>query len=179
MNEILVVYRSKKGFTKKYVKWISESIKSQVVSLDHVDNIEVANYNIIVYGAGVHAGKIHGLNEFKKRVKSLESNKIIIFATGGAPLEEDIIATLRSNNPLLINKSSDSIFYFQSGINYERMGKVDKALMKTYGRILSLKGNKSVAEKETSKALLESYDYSCKESIEPLIDYLNQLLIKN
>ena len=52
-----------------------------------------------------------------------------------------------------------------------------KLLMKSYGTILKLNKNKSDTETGTSEALAKSYDYSSREQIKPVVDYLQQLLI--
>ncbi len=36
MKPILLVYKTKTGFTKKYVDWIAEEISCQTVLLDHL-----------------------------------------------------------------------------------------------------------------------------------------------
>jgi len=51
--------------------------------------------------------------------------------------------------------------------------------MKSYGTILKLKMNKSDTETGTSEALAKSYDYSSREQIKPVVDYLQQLLSKS
>ena len=56
------------------------------------------------------------------------------------------------------------------------MGFGDKSIMKIYSAVLKMKSNKSDIEEGASKAILESYDYSSKEYIEPMVDYLNQLI---
>jgi len=50
--------------------------------------------------------------------------------------------------------------------------------MKSYGTILKLNKNKSDTETGTSEDIAKSYDYSSREQIKPVVDYLQQLLIK-
>ena len=47
--------------------------------------------------------------------------------------------------------------------------------MKTYGKILELKRDKSKIEEGTQNAISKSYDYSKVEHIRPLTDYLDIL----
>ena len=51
-------------------------------------------YKTILYGAVIYAGRIRGLNEFKKKINTLEGKEIIVFATGGAPCTEKVIASI-------------------------------------------------------------------------------------
>ncbi len=178
MISILLVYRTTTGFTKKYVDWISKAIDCQTVPFDQINNVDFNNYDIIIYGAGMHAGLIQGLKEFKKKVGNLVSKKIVIFATGGAPYSEAIISKIKKDNFLENELNIINFFYFQSGINYEKMGLFDKTIMKTYNKVLEFKNNKSDIEDGTSKAISKSYDHSSSEYIKPMIDYLHQLLNK-
>ena len=142
MESILIVYKSRTGFTKKYVDWIAETTACQIVSLDQINNVDINNFDIVVYGAGMHAGRIKGLNEFKKKLLELDCKKIIVFATGGAPYDESIVSIIKSKNFTENELNNIDLFYFQSGISYEKMGLVDKTIMKTYSKVLELKNNK-------------------------------------
>jgi len=179
MQSILLIYRTKTGFTKKYVDWITEAIACQTISFDQIDTVDMNNYNIIIYGAGMHAGRIQGLKEFKKKVLDLDDKKIVVFATGGAPYDEAIISNIKTNNFSENELNDINLFYFKSGINYEKMGLFDKTIMKTYSKVLEFKNNKSDIEDGTSKAISKSYDHSSREYIKPMIDYLTQLLNKS
>ena len=176
MESILIVYKSKTGFTKKYVDWITEKIACKTVPLDQVNNVDINNYDIIIYGAGMHAGRIQGLREIKNKVLNLVSKKIVVFATGGAPYSEEVISKIKIDNFSADELRNINLFDFQSGINYEKMGVFDKTMMKTYSKVLELKRKKSDVEDGTSKAILKSYDHSSSEYIKPMIDYLNQFL---
>ncbi|KAB3525897.1 flavodoxin domain-containing protein [Alkaliphilus serpentinus] len=179
MESILLIYKSKTGFTKKYVDWITEAITCRVIPLDEMNNADMNTYDIIIYGAGIHAGRIQGLKEFKMKVLSLVSKKIVVFVTGGAPYSEEIFTNIKMNNYSPDELNRFKLFYFQSGLNYEKMGLSDKAMMKIYHKILELKKNRSDIEDGTNKAISGSYDHSSREYIEPLITYLKQLLIKS
>ncbi len=178
MDSILIVYKTNTGFTKKYVDWITETIACQTVPFDQVNNVDINNYDIIIYGAGMHAGHIQGLKEFKKEVLNLVNKKIVVFATGGAPYYEEIIPKIKTDNFSADELNTIKFFYFQSGINYEKMGLFNKTIMKTYSKALAFKNKKSDIEDGTSKAIAQSYDHSSSDYIKPMIDYLNQLLNK-
>lgn len=169
---ILLVYKTQTGFTKKYVDWITETITCQTIPLDQITHVNLNNYDMIIYGAGMHAGRINGLKDFRKKVLNVVNMKVVVFATGGAPYSEEIISRIKTDN--FSGKEIDSIqfFYFQSGINYEKMRLSDKTIMKVYSRILELKSDKTAIEDGTSKAISASYDHSCRKYIKPLIEYL-------
>ncbi|MDQ2087897.1 flavodoxin domain-containing protein [Herbivorax sp. ANBcel31] len=177
MKPILLIYRTKTGFTKKYAEWISKEVTCKTIPLEKIKDEDINSYNIIIYGAGMHAGRIQGLNKFKKNVLNLADKKIIVFATGGTPCIEKVVTKIKKDN--FTDEELENInkfYYFQSGVNYERMGMVDKAIMKTYSKILDLKNNKSKIEEGTRNAISKSYDNSSREYIKPMVDYINQLI---
>jgi len=179
LESILLVYKSKTGFTKKYLDWITEEISCQTIPIEHIHTVEMNRYDIIVYGAGIHAGRIQGLKEFKKKVLDLNNKKIVVFATGGAPYSEEIISKIIAENFTADELNDINFFYFQSGISYERMRFADKAIMKLYSKMLEFKKNKSDIEDGTSKAVSSSYDHSSRDHIKPLITYLRDNQAEN
>lgn len=173
-SSILLVYKTNTGFTKKYVDWIDEAISCQTVPFDQMNNVELNNFGIIIYGAGIHAGRIQGLKEFKIKALNVASKKIVVFATGGAPYTEETVSKIKTDNFSANELNKISFFYFQSGINYDKMRFLDKIIMKTYNKILKFKNDKSDIEDGTSKAISRTYDYSSRDYIKPMIDYLSE-----
>lgn len=178
MSKILIIYKSNTGFTKRYANWISERVSCEKISFEEMDSFDMKNHNIIIYGGGMHASRINGLNKFKKIMENYDDKKIIVFATGGSPSEENIISEIRKNNFTQEELKHIDFYYFQSGLSYEKMNFKDKAIMKTYGKILELKRKKSKIEEGAQNAILESYDYSKVEHIKQLTDYLDMLCEK-
>ncbi|NLO09478.1 MAG: hypothetical protein GX129_06360 [Clostridiales bacterium] len=172
MKSVLIIYKSKTGFTKKYANWILEDVACNVATFDKVKKEDIDKHNIIVYGAGVHAGLIPGLKKIKKLV-NFNDKKVLIFATGAAPNADEIVKPVIENN-LADCISKVDFFYFESGINYENMGFFSRGLMKTFSKILNAKKDKTDAEKEMSTMIMTSYDNSKKEYVKPLTELLKE-----
>jgi menaquinone-dependent protoporphyrinogen IX oxidase len=175
MKSILLIYKSKTGFTRKYATWISDSIDCKVITLEEINKVNIDDYDIIIYGAGIKAGLIRNLKDFKKFVLNNNNKKIIIFATGGAPDDEKITNKIKDNNFSKEELADIEFFYFQSGLNYEKMELSGKLMMNIYKWILKIKHNKSDMENGTSSSLSASYDASNKNNIKELIDYLKSI----
>lgn len=60
----------------------------------------------------------------------------------------------------------------QGGFNYEKMGILDRMIMKTLSKILSRKKDKSSDEAGFEQAIGSSYDISSREYIAPLIQFV-------
>lgn len=170
MNKKVVVYKTKTGFTEKYAQWIAQSLHCNAVSLDRFDAAQAAQYDVIIYGGGIHAGKINGIKFIKNNAALLAEKKVIVFATGATPpIDEEVERFRKDNIPVDMDIA---FFYFQSGMNYEKMGGGDKLLMGMLKTVLKAKRNKTDIEQGTMDAIQNSYDYSSQSQIQPLIDYI-------
>lgn len=174
MKSALIIYKSKTGFTKKYADWILEEVPCSITAYGKLKKEDIDKHDIIIYGAGVHAGLIPGLKKIKKLV-DFDKKKVIIFATGAAPNAEELVRPIIDNN-LADCKSKVDFFYFESGINYENMGFFSKGLMKTFSKILNAKKDKTEEEKAMSERIMSSFDNTKREYIEPLTKLLKEYI---
>ena len=172
MKKILIVYKSKTGFTKRYVDWICEEVTCDTRTLNETKSSDIDKYDIIIYGAGIRAGFISGLKKFKKLV-DINNKKVIVFATGAVAKSDDMIQPVIENN-LADCKSRVGFFYFESGICYEKMGAFSRGMMRIFSKMLNAKKDKSEIDEEMSKAIMSSFDNSKKENIESLVTLLKE-----
>lgn len=170
---IIVIYKSKTGFTKRYAEWIAEELKCDILDYKNLSRSSIAEYDFVIYGSRVHAGKIDGIKKIKALFSDNEMSKLIIFATGATPLEvEDVINTIWKSNFSNEELKIISHFYMQGGLNYEKMGILDRMIMKILAKILSRKKDKSSDEAGFEQAIGSSYDISSREYIAPLIQFV-------
>lgn len=170
MKPIQLVYRSKTGFTQKYAQWIGEELNCDIISLEKWKPEEITTDALLIFGGGLHAGRIQGLKELRRKVPDLLSLRIVVFATGAAPYTPEVAAQIQADNFTDQEKEHIPLFYFQSGLNYEKMGLPDKAAMKLYSKMLQLKSNRTPMEEGANQAMLSSYDHSSRDYISPLIE---------
>ncbi len=175
MKTILLIYKSNTGFTKKYVQWIQEELNCTTIELKDASISEVAKYDIVIFGGGIHANKINGMKFIKSNLGLFKSKHLIIFATGATPASavEEVKRFEQENIP---NESNIPFFYFPSGMNYEDMRINDKMIMNCLKFVLRVKKNKNSAEQGTMGAISNSYDNSKQILIKPLINYVRGLL---
>ncbi|MHB8131815.1 MAG: flavodoxin domain-containing protein [Mobilitalea sp.] len=172
MENAIVLYNSSTGFSQKYAEWIAEELSCKALSIKDVNINELINCKTIIFGGGLHAGHINGLKAVKNSIMSLKNKNIVIFATGATPEEalknEDIINTNFSSE----ENEIISFFYFQSGINYEKMSIGNKGMMGIFKTVLRFSKEKTPEEQGMSDTITCSNDHSNKEYIKPLIEYL-------
>lgn len=180
VKKSIVIYKSNSGFTKKYAKWIQEDLDCDVVDYSHVSKLKLDNYDVIIYGSRIHAGKLDGI---KKMIKILEHNhhsKFIVFATGGTPnADTEIIKTIWENSLSEEDLLSIPHFYMQSGLNYELMSSGDRLLMKELNTVFVKMKDQNKEEQGYKDVIKDFYDISSKEYIQPLLSYVKDLLIQS
>jgi menaquinone-dependent protoporphyrinogen IX oxidase len=171
--KILVTYKSKTGFTKWYAEIVAKEVAGDLVDFSEVTVDKMSEYDVIVYGGGLHAGKINGFNKAKEMFNKSSAQKLMVFVTGATPnAEKEVIDVVWKNNLLEEEKTSIPHFYMQSGLCYEKMSFGDRAIMKLLANALSKKKNKSSSELGQEEAIKNSYDISDKKYAEPLIKCL-------
>lgn len=165
----IVIYKSRTGFTKRYAEWISDELMCEILDFEKINKLNLDDYDLVIYGGRVHAGNIDSLKKVKDILKDKKC-KLIVYATGATP----ITAAEEIDNIMKINFTDNSIpcFYMQSGLCYEKMGFVDKTIMKMLSKMLSSKKDKTDAENGTAIAISKSHDISSKSYIMPLVDYI-------
>lgn len=171
--KILVTYKSKTEFTKRYAEMIAQEVNGMLMDFKEVTAEKMSEFDVVVYGGGLYAGMINGYKKAKEMFEKSSAKKFILFATGGTPNEATKeIDEVWKNNLSAEELESIPHFYMQGGICYEKMSFPDKTIMKMMSKVLSKKKNKDSAEEGFAQAIKNSYDISSKEYAEPLIKCL-------
>lgn len=158
-NRILVIYKSKTGFTEQYAKWIAEELSCDIVSYKDRKKISFENYDMVIYGGGFFAGMISGLGWLKKKFSKLKGKKIVVFATGATAADSPEVEKALKLNFTPEQWDMIKTFYMESGLCFERMG--------TFSRFIMTKFSNSA----DSPVQNTSFDHSSKENVYPLIEY--------
>ena len=64
-----MLYTSKYGAAETYARWIAEALGCRAVPLDKFSKKELQGYDTVIYGGGVQAGGVRGLEQFTKWIK--------------------------------------------------------------------------------------------------------------
>lgn len=171
--KILVTYKSKTEFTKRYAEIITQEVNGMLMDFKEVTVEKMSEFDVVVYGGGLYAGMINGYKKAKEMFEKSSAKQFVLFATGGTPNE----ATKEIDEVWNHNLSAEELesiphFYMQGGICYEKMSFPDKTIMKMMSKVLNKKKNKDSAEEGFAQAIKNSYDISSKEYAEPLIKCL-------
>lgn len=172
-NNIILIYKSSTGFTKKYAEMIAEEVECTLTDYKEVTAEMLSEYNTVIFGSRAHAGMIDGYKRVKKLLQKMEARKFILFVTGATPNEaKDTIEEFWKQNLTVDELSEIPHFYMQSGLCYEKMSLGDKLMMKAAAAMIKNKKDKSPSDEEFEKAIAGSYDISSRAYIEPLVSFL-------
>lgn len=169
----IVVYESRYGSTEKYAKWIGEELRCEVCKIGEVSTEELLNYDTIIFGGWLHAGKIKGFKKIYNDIEKLKNKNLIVFYVGLSIIENQIYEEIKKNN----FKDADNIkqFYLRGAFNYSNLTTTDKLMMNMFKRILKKKKEEEMDE--NTRGMLDAYinpvDFTDKNNIKPIIEMVN------
>ncbi|MCL2295060.1 MAG: flavodoxin domain-containing protein [Spirochaetes bacterium] len=176
MNKILIVYHSVYGSTKKYAEWIAEELNGEICDVDNSKQKDPGNYDIIILGNGLYAGKIKGTNLFTDNYEKLKDKKLAIFTCGLADFNkaENVNNVYKLFEKLIPKNILENIkiFNLRGAIDYKKLNAKHKMMMWMMKKVTEKKGEKM---DDDDKFLLETYgetiDFMDKNSIKEIIEY--------
>lgn len=167
----IVVYRSKYGYTKNYAEWLAESLGCDIK--ENASLADIADYDVVIFGGGIYAGRINGIKFITKNYGKLAGKKLVLFAVGsGAGRADELEAfwekaldkTVRENVPH---------FYLRSGLNYSRLGRIDKFMMDMLKKMLLKKGELTDDEKGLLTVYETPIDFTDRQNLKEILEFLN------
>ena len=175
MNTI-VIYKSKYGSTKQYAEWIAEELGCNAVEAKSVKPDDLLQYDTIIYGGGLYAEIINGVSLITKNIQKLSGKKIVIYTTGITPLDvrayydgEVLEKNFKNGVPENIK-----IFNLLGKMKLDELTLPHRAALKALKKIMSAKENPSDMEKLLVELCDADGDFSDREQIKDLIEYVKQ-----
>lgn len=174
-NKIVVVYKSKTGFSRKYAEWISEKLQCDLKENEKLKVDEISGYDTIIYGGGLYASGINGIKLLKDNFERLKEKNLIVYATGASPGRDEEMNQVWAMNFSEEQNRKIKKFYLRGGFDYSKLSMGNKVLMSMLKG--KLQSEKNPGEDETG--MLAAYDkpvdYTDKENLKELIDYIGSL----
>lgn len=167
----IVIYRSKTGFTKRYAEWIGAALNCEAVAWKDAQAMDLTAYDTLIYGGWFHAGSIIGLKKFLQTAEPMKKN-IVAYAVGASPAENPDIESSMKRNFTQEQWERIKAFYFPGGLNYEKMGAVDRTLMAAFRAMVK---KQEGADSMMYQMLCKSYDLTDEKYIQPLVAHCQGL----
>lgn len=172
----IVVYKSKYGSTKAYAEWIAEELGCKTVNAKEVKIEDLLEYDTIVYGGGLYAEVIAGVNLITKNIEKLKGKKIAVYSTGITPLDcrEYYDGEVLDKNFKGNSRDHIKVFNFMGRMILSELTPVHRAAIKTLKKIMSAKENPTEMEKLLIKLCDADGDFTDKNAIYELVDYVKE-----
>lgn len=175
MNKILVLYKSKYGYTKTYAEMIADELACDLQEATNVSINMLQGYDTIIYGGGLYALGINGIKLIKQNFDSLQTKNIVVWATGSNPgRPSEMQEVWKLNFPDYMLKKIHT-FYLRGGFDYQKLSSGHKLMMSA----LKVKIKSTKNRSEDDELLLKAYDtpeYHCdRKNITTLIEYVKAL----
>ena len=137
---ILIAYATKYGCTEKCANMLSENLKDgdssmSVVDLGSKQKIALSNYDTVIIGGPITAGKINSkVKKFcEDNLSELVKKKIGLFICGAAA--EDAQKELANNFPQELLNAAAAKGYFGYEFNFEKMNFAMRAIIKKISKV--------------------------------------------
>jgi menaquinone-dependent protoporphyrinogen IX oxidase len=176
MPGTVVIYRSISGFTRKYAEWIAEELKADLFDARTINALKLSEYSIIIFGGSLHAVGINGLKLIKENLSQLRDKKLIVFAVGASPPKDGILNEVMEGNFSDTDQGIFKLFYLRGGFNVDKLDFPNKILMSLFRIRIWLKKRKSSDEKGMLAAYSKPMDFTRKENIKQIVEYVQSLV---
>lgn len=173
MKKGIILYESKYGATKKYVDWLVEETKFDIVVTSKANINKVKQYDFIILAGGIYASGISGLSFLKKNYTDIKNKKIAVFCVGASPYEEKAFKQICEHN--LKNDIKDiPMFYGRGAWNEEKMTFKDKTLCKMLQKVVAKQDPKTYEpwQKALMSAVGQKCDWTEKKYLQPLLEWI-------
>lgn len=128
-----IIYSSKHGATEKIAQYIASELKplpTELINIKVVKNIDLSNYDRVIMGSSVYAGRInHKLSVLiKNNLLTLLEKKIALFICGmnTAELESEF----KLAYPELLRQHSTCNLIVEGEYNFNKMNIIERLLVR-------------------------------------------------
>lgn len=160
----IVIYHTKTGFTERYARWLAEALDCECVPVECAGRLNLADYDLVLFGSWVRAGSIRKLGWLKRRIS--QAKHVGVFAVGAMPLRDG--DRQRLSTP---GRADVPIFCLRGGLDYDRMSGVDRALMGLLRRALNGRKNRTQEEQAMLEVMSHSFDATDRGAIDAIVTW--------
>lgn len=172
MNTI-VIYKSKYGSTKAYAEWIAEELNCEIKDAKGIKVEDLLPYDTVIYGGGLYAEIIAGVNLITKNIEKLKNKKLIVYTTGITPLHvrEYYDGEVLDKNFKPEIRQYIKVFNFMGKMILSELSVPHRSALKMLKKIMSGKENPTELEKMLIELCDADGDFTDKGAIKELLEY--------
>lgn len=158
---MIIVYKSKTGFTKRYADMLAAKTNLSVFRAKEIS--KVSQDEEIIFFGWMKVGKIQGLNRLKKH------NAIAVCGSGTAQNAEPDTETVIARNKI----ENIPFFYLRGGcFPLSELKGIDKIMLSMFVKILKRRKDKDEKTEEAISNIVNGFDGVKEENLEPLLNWI-------
>ena len=183
MSKSIVIYTSKRGSTRQYAEWIAEELGCKATALSDAKDINLYEYDCIIYGGWIRGSGIVDFDKFCKMLDDELMERLIVYGVGMADETAENYAQVWGYSIGKIDpKNEKRILLYILGGRYspDEVKGFDGFLMKIMRRVLlsgSTKDSKNRADFMKDR-IDNGVDMVRRENIESLVKDAKKLIKK-
>lgn len=160
--ELIIVYESKTGFTKKYADMLAAKTKLNVFRVKEISKI--SKDEEIIFLGWMKVGRVQGLNKLKKY------NVKAVCGSGTGRTAEPDTETVIARNELV----NIPFFYLRGGcFPLNKLKGMDKIMMSMFLKMLKSRKDKDEKLEESINIIENGFDGVKEENLAPVLEWLN------
>ena len=176
----IVIYRSQTGHTERYAQWIAEELGCEAVSYKNRGTVDLAMFDPVIFGSWFHAASIPGAKWLKQQIAAYPDKRFVLFATGASPMPEQGGSTEEIEEAVRRTFPAEAYaalpwFYLRGGFSMEKLGAVDRTLMKMFFSRTEKLAESDPKAAEMDAAMKAGFDSTDRALLEPLLSYVRGL----
>ena len=173
----VVAFCSQTGSAKRYADWLAEELGCQAAPLERIE-VAAADADLVVLCSWFHAASLKGAKRFRTYIAAHGEKRYAIVAVGATPMPCELWPASEHEEAFRRSFPTDAYpdlpwCYCQGGFHFERLGAVDKVMMRIYFKMLEgeiKRGNQR--EKISLAGMREGFDDCDRSYLEPLLEQL-------
>ena len=181
MNNTIVIYQSKYGYTERYAKWIAQELNCEVISRKDATIEKVKSYDTIIFGSGIYGGKIEGIDLITRNFDQLKSKSLVLFTCSMCdPVDPVIRKSIWTELVKTVPEeilSKMHVFHYQGGMDFERLNIGYKLVIGAMAKVLGMKDPAKIGpiERELINATKGKVDHCDRSKISQLVEFVRSL----
>lgn len=171
MSDILVVYNSYNGSTKRYAQWLAEATDADIFDIKDLKKDNVIGYSKIVYLGSVRIGMIKKYKKFKALSGIIDDvDTLIVCGVGMYEPTDEYLTSMIQRSGI---GEKEKVVCLKGSINISATkGRLDRAMLKMMVRALSAKDDLTEEEKGMLDTFQNPVDNTKPEYLERVVELL-------
>lgn len=155
-SRAIVVVESSTGVTRHCAEQIAQIIGADIVQRGRAIPAALLQYETIVFGGGIAAGRIVGAAWLSRMQPYLAGKRIIVFSTGFTPADSgEVLSAVRGRDFSQAQRAAIEFFHIPSGIRYSRLRPLHRLMLLIRFRSLHRQPESKLSE--ANRVFLHSY----------------------